>query len=138
MQLAEFGQKQTLRRMVNNNDLEGRLRKITTCLAFGLAFISDPSWTSSAWKDPIFRGEYFYNFENSYLTPDGKDEAWCINSDMSKAMLPANSRREQWGTSYVVVRGKLGPEGSFGGLGRCRRMLEVTEIIEVKNMRGRD
>jgi hypothetical protein len=118
--------------------LEGRLSKITTCLAFALTFISAPGWTSSASKDPIFRGEYFYNFENSYLTPDGKDEAWCINNDMSKAMLPANSRREQWGTSYVVVRGKLGPEGSFGGLGRCKRMLEVTEIIEVKDMQGRD
>jgi hypothetical protein len=118
--------------------LEGKLRIIHACLAFALALITAPGWTSSASKDPIFRGKYFYNFENSYLTPDGKDEAWCINSDMSKAMLPANSRREKWGTSYVVVRGKLGPEGSFGGLGRCKRVLEVTEIIEVKNMRGRE
>ena len=63
-------------------------------------------------KDPVFSGEYFYNFENSYFTPNGKDEAWCINSDMSKAMLPAKSRGEQWGTSYVVVRGKLGPDSA--------------------------
>ncbi|WLI90975.1 hypothetical protein Q4S45_07620 [Massilia sp. R2A-15] len=99
--------------------------------AQGLGFGSPKS------DDPIYRGDYFYNFENSILTPDGKSEAWCINSDMSKAMLPAKNPGEQWGTSYVVVRGKLGPEGSFGGLGRCKRLLEVTEILEVKNVRGR-
>jgi hypothetical protein len=113
------------------------LRKIPTCFALALALSTSPGWASPASKDPVFRGTYFYNFENSYLTPDGKDEAWCINTDMSKAMLPANSRGEQWGTAYVVVRGKLGPEGSFGGLGRCKRVLEVTEILEVKEQRRR-
>lgn len=135
---ADFGEEETLHGKSNTNDLEARLKKFSAYVAFFLALISAPGWASSPSRDPIFRGEYFYNFENSYLTPDGKDEAWCINSDMSKAMLPANSRGEQWGTSYVVVRGKLGPEGSFGGLGRCKRELEVTEIIEVKNMRGRN
>lgn len=114
-------------------------RKILLMSALSaLSAFTASGWASPASNDPIFKGTYFYNFENSYLTPDGKDEAWCINSDMSKAMLPAKSRAERWGTSYVVVRGKLGPEGSFGGLGRCKRVLEVTEIIEVKNMRGRE
>ncbi|WP_288380922.1 hypothetical protein [uncultured Massilia sp.] len=71
------------------------------------------------------------------LTPDGKDEAWCIDSDMSKAMLPPDKRGEQWGTAYVVVRGKLGPEGKFGSMGMCKRMLHVTEILEVRNKRRR-
>ena len=102
-----------------------------------MVLITVPGWTSPASKDPVFRGEYFYNFENSQLTPDGKDEAWCIDSDMSKAMLSPKKGGEPWGTSYVVVRGKLGPEGNYGGLGRCKRMLEVTEILEVKNMRRR-
>jgi hypothetical protein len=110
--------------------------KTFVALAFALCTVS--GYGSPKSSDSIFRGEYFYNFENSFLTPDGKNEAWCINSDMSKAMLPAKNRGEQWGTSYVVVRGKLGPEGSFGGLGRCKRVLEVTEILEVKNMRGRE
>jgi hypothetical protein len=90
-------------------------------------------------KDPAHSGEYFYNFENSYLTPDGKDEAWCINAgSMAKAMLPVKDVNGQWGTSHVVVRGKLSPPGSYGGLGRCKHVLDVTEIIEVSNMRGRD
>lgn len=59
------------------------------------------------------------------------------SSGMSKAMLPANSRGERWGTTYVVVRGKLGPEGWFGSLGSCKRVLEVIEILEAKDMRGR-
>ncbi|MBN8224295.1 MAG: hypothetical protein J0L89_05705 [Xanthomonadales bacterium] len=94
---------------------------------------------SSPPKDPLYSGEYFYNFESSYLTPDGKDEAWCIDAGrMERAMLPARDVNGQWGTSHVVVRGKLGPRGSYGGLGRCRHVLEVTEIIEISNMRGRD
>ena len=113
------------------------MKKMPGCLAFALALVTGSGCASPAPKDPVFRGEYFYNFENSYLTPDGKNEAWCINSDMSKAMLPADSRGGRWGTTYVVVRGKLGPEGSFGGMGRCKRVLEVTEILEVKNKRGR-
>ena len=112
--------------------------KIYTFFAFVLGLTTASAWAGVTPKDPVFKGTYFYNFENSFLTSEGKDEAWCISSDMSKAMLPADSRGEQWGTSYVVVRGKLGPEGSFGGLGRCKRVLEVTEILEVKNMLRRE
>ena len=94
------------------------------------------SCTALAKDDPIYSGEYFYNFENSYLTPDGKNEAWCISSGMSKAMLPAADTNGQWGTSHVVVRGKLGPKGSYGGLGRCNRVLTLTKLVKVTNMRG--
>lgn len=90
-------------------------------------------------KDPLYSGEYFYNFENSHLTLDGNDEAWCINAGlMRRAMLPASDVNGQWGTTHVTVRGKLGPRGSYGGLGRCKHVLDVTEIVEVSNMRGRD
>lgn len=98
-------------------------------------------------KDPLYSGEYFYNFESSFLTPEGKDEAWCIDAGkMSKAMLPATDANGSWGTSHVVLRGKLGPEGvippqnqgSFGGLGRCKRVLDITEVVQVTNMRGRE
>jgi hypothetical protein len=95
------------------------------------------SWATPPSKDPIYRGTYFYNFENSSLTPDGMNEAWCIDADMSAAMLAADKGSQPWGTAYVVVRGKLGPQGHFGGLGRCRRVLEVSEILVVKNKRGR-
>ena len=90
-------------------------------------------------KDPIYSGEYFYNFEFSYLTPDGKDEQWCIDAgSMSKAMLPATHESGPWGRSHVVVSGRLGPRGSYGGLGVCEHVLTVTEIVQVTNMRGRD
>ena len=114
------------------------MTKAKAIVALALALNAVSGYAGPKSNDPIYRGEYFYNFENSFLTPDGKNEAWCINSDMSKAMLPAKKPDEQWGTSYVVVRGKLGPEGNFGGLGRCKCVLEVTEILEVKNMRGRE
>ncbi|MFL6659637.1 MAG: hypothetical protein ACJ8GW_16275 [Massilia sp.] len=103
---------------------------LALCASIGLAAPTAP--------EAIYRGEYFYNFEDSYLTPTGKTEAWCISSDMSKAMLPAKNGSAAWGTSSVVLRGRLGPTGHFGGLGRCTRVLEVIEIIEVKSMRGRE
>jgi hypothetical protein len=83
-------------------------------------------------KDPTFSGEYFYNFEFAYLIPDGQEVRWCIKGDMSRAELP-----ERWGTSHVVVRGVLGPEGSYGNLGACKRILTVTQLVSVNNMRGR-
>ena len=90
-------------------------------------------------KEPLYSGEYFYNFENSYLIAEGNSDAWCINAGrMEQAMLPARDGQGPWGRSHVVVRGKLGPRGSYGGLGRCKHVLEVTEIVEVSNMRGRE
>jgi len=90
-------------------------------------------------KDPTYSGEYFYNFESSFLTPTGMNEAWCVDAGaMAKAMLPANDANGPWGTTHVIVRGKLSPPGRYGGLGRCKHMLQVTEIIEVSHMRRRD
>src|SRR4051794_29341965 len=88
-------------------------------------------------KDPAYSGEYFYNFENAIFTPDGKEEDWCLSGlSMQKAELPAKDANGPWGTSHVVLRGKLGPRGSYGGLGRCKHVLTVTEIVEITNMRG--
>jgi len=80
-----------------------------------------------------YSGEYFYNFEFAYLTPADQNEQWCISGDMSKAELP-----ERWGTSHVTVQGTLGPEGSYGNLGVCKRVLTVTKLVKVSNMRGRE
>lgn len=112
------------------------MKKTSVLAAVGFGLFGILVNATAKEDDPIYRGEYFYNFENSILTPDGSKEEWCIDADMSKAMLPAKNRTGPWGRSFVVVRGKLGPEGSYGGLGRCKRILQVTEIIEVKNMRG--
>jgi hypothetical protein len=89
--------------------------------------------------DPTYGGEYFYNFESSYFTPDGKSQEWCIDAGtMRQAMLPAKDANGRWGTSHIEVRGKLGPEGKYGALGRCSRILVVTELVTVSNMRGRE
>lgn len=80
-----------------------------------------------------YSGEYFYNFEFAYLTPQGKSEEWCLSGDMSKAELP-----EGWGTSQVVVEGTLGPRGKYGNLGACERVLTVTRLVEVSDRRGRE
>lgn len=90
--------------------------------------------TGAAAKDEIaYSGEYFYNFEFAYLTPDGKSEQWCIKGDMSRAERP-----DRWGTSRVIVEGTLGPEGRYGNLGVCKRILTVSRLVKVVNMRGRE
>lgn len=110
--------------------------KTFVVLALGIG-VSLSACTSGPIKDPTYSGEYFYNFENAIFTPDGKDEDWCLSGmSMQKAELPAKDASGPWGTSQVVLRGKLGPRGSYGGLGRCRHVLAVTEIVEITNMRG--
>lgn len=112
------------------------MSKLCTSVFLVLSLLAGCATSPS--KNSLYSGEYFYNFESSYLTPDGKDETWCIDaSRMGQAMLPAKDVNGQWGTSRVVVRGKLGPRGSYGGLGRCQHVLDVTKIVEVSDMRGR-
>jgi hypothetical protein len=86
-------------------------------------------------KDPIYRGEYFNNFECSSFTPEGKEEDWCIDAySLHKGALPVLNPNAQWITAQIVVRGKLGPEDENGGHGPCYRVLAVTEILEVTNV----
>lgn len=84
-----------------------------------------------------YSGEYFYNFEYAYLTPDGLNEQWCLKGDMSEAELPSHDGRGAEGRSYVTVQGTLGPRGRYGNLGVCKRILTVTKLIQVTNVRGK-
>lgn len=84
-------------------------------------------------KVDTYSGEYFYNFEYAYLTPDGMNEQWCLKGDMSKAELPGKGAQ---GTSHVIVQGALGPRGSYGNMGVCKRILTVTKLVTVTNMRA--
>jgi uncharacterized protein YceK len=85
-------------------------------------------------KVDTYSGEYFYNFEYAYLTPDGSNEQWCLKGDMSQAELPEKGAE---GTSHVTIQGTLGPRGSYGNLGICKRILTVTKLVNVTNMRGK-
>lgn len=87
-------------------------------------------------KVETYSGEYFYNFEHAYLTPGGLNEQWCLKGDMSQAELHSNGGRGVEGTSYITVQGTLGPQGSYGNLGACKRILTVTKLVKVTNMRG--
>ena len=104
-------------------------------LSFGLAAVMAAGCSPSPAVE-TYEGEYFYNFENAVLTPTGRtDERWCIQGDLSKAELPATHPTGPWGTSYVVVRGTLGPLGKYGSLGSCKRVLVVSELVRFTNMR---
>ncbi|WP_458071776.1 hypothetical protein [Rhodanobacter sp. BL-MT-08] len=89
-------------------------------------------------RQTTYSGDYFYNFEYASFFPDGKDVRWCVNGDMSKAELPAKDANGPWGTSHVIVQGTLGSSGHYGNLGACKRILTVTKILKVSNMRARE
>jgi hypothetical protein len=85
----------------------------------------------------IYSGEYFYNFENAYLTPKGSMECWAIKGDMRAAELPGKNGAQPWGTATVVVRGTLSPKGHYGNLGACKHLITVVEIISIANKASR-
>jgi hypothetical protein len=89
-------------------------------------------------KVGTYSGEYFYNFEYAYLTPEGLNEQWCLKGDMSNAELHSNDGKGVEGTSHITVQGTLGPRGNYGNLGICKRILTVTKLVRVANMRGGD
>ena len=83
----------------------------------------------------VIRGEYFYNFENAALTPDGKTECWEVRGDMSAAELLGDHPSGPWGRSKVEVVGTLSAPGEFGNMGTCTRLLTVTEVLSVQHLR---
>ena len=87
-------------------------------------------------RSAVYEGEYFYNFENKYITPKGSTECWAVQGDMSKAELPATHKTGPWGFTSVVVRGSVSPEGHFGNMGFCKHQITVTELLEFTNQRA--
>ena len=91
----------------------------------------------------IYRGTYFYHFEASNFTPEGSEETWCVRStQMEKARLPEEKAPSPfggpWGSADVVVRGELSPPGAYCSLSAYRYILNVYEILEVRNMKPGD
>ena len=108
-----------------------------TSLLTALLAIALTAGCASTSVGETYTGEYFYNFEWASFFPDGNlDERWCVEGDMSRAELPAIEESGPWGWSHVVVQGTLGPLGSYGNLGACKRILTVTKLVKVSNMRG--
>ena len=108
-----------------------------TTLFASLAILCVTSAVSAPPAARIYRGEYFYNFENAYFTLSGSKECWALKGDMSKAELPSPDKSPPWGTSNVVLKGTLGPAGRFGNLGACTHVFTVLEVMDVSNMRQR-
>lgn len=122
-----------LRKIRLNWVLPSQMKTVEIHIGALVGLLLAASALNAAETTAIYNGEYFYNFENAVFTPDGTRERWCIEGDMSRAERP-----DGWGTSYVVVQGTLGPEGSYGSLGTCKRVLKVKKLIKVSNMRGRN
>mgnify|MGYP001087042858 FL=1 len=86
----------------------------------------------------VFSGTYFYNFESSSFTPDGKGESWCLSGNMQQAELPAKGASGPWGTAHFVVLGTLSPPGHYCNLGASRYVLTVSQVLKVSDKRTRE
>ena len=83
----------------------------------------------------IYRGHYFSNFETSAFTPDGSKEPWCVAAgQMSKVTDGAAASV----SADVVVKGTLGKRGKYCNLGAYHYILDVQEVISVKNVKSSD
>jgi len=78
-----------------------------------------------------YKGDYFYNFENAVFTPEGTEERWAVEGDMSVVERRRHDGSSGWGTSTVTVLGSLSPKGQFGNLGSCSRILKVIKVVKV-------
>ena len=85
----------------------------------------------------IYAGLYVYDWERSEFRPKGTTERWEVQGNLEKARAPWKDKKAlpPSGQAEVVLRGTLGPEGRFGHLGCCTRILTVEEVVEVKNAR---
>ena len=101
------------------------------CLTSAMLTLIATAATGAEATGSLYSGEYFYNFENAYLTPKGTSECWAIKGDMRSAELPGKNGAPPWGTAEVVVRGTLSPKGHFGNLGACTHLITVVEIISI-------
>lgn len=99
----------------------------------GMAVILALGGTGCA-GERTYRGVYFLNFENSLLQVEGGGQALCVNSPelLSRLGSEGESVRAQ-----VVVRGRLTSRNARGGLGACKGVLQVTEVIDVARVTRR-
>jgi hypothetical protein len=112
------------------------MRRVSACF---ISLVLAPLGASAQSAAPeVYSGEYFYNFENAMLTPDGSKECWAIHGDMRQAEIPAKAGESPWGTAHVMVRGTLSAPGHYGNLGACTRVLKVIEILQITDKKARD
>jgi len=82
-----------------------------------------------------YRGEYFLNFESSTLTPESGGAPLCVRSPQLAERLESQGATVR---AHVIVRGRLSEQGHYCNLGAYKRLLTVTEILDVSDVRARD
>jgi hypothetical protein len=82
-----------------------------------------------------YRGEYFLNFESSALTPDAGGASICVRSPQLAERLQAQGATVR---AHVIVRGRLSEQGHYCNMGAYLRLLTVSEILDISDVRARD
>jgi len=88
----------------------------------------------------VFVGYYWRGFEVSDFKPLGTRERWWLTGNIAPVASgfispSATDRRKFRNGVYLVVRGTLSPEGSYGHLSHYSRELVVQEVVEVREVR---
>ena len=100
-----------------------------------LAMLSLASAACEGERRSTFRGRYLHAFEASAFTECGATEGWWASFEARHPTLDsaiaAERALEDHTEVYLVVRGRLSPEGSYGHLGGSRRELRIEAIETV-------
>jgi len=80
-----------------------------------------------------YRGEYFQNFESSALTPAGGGAPLCVHSAQLAERLGMQSASVR---ANVTVRGRLSKKGRYCNLGAYERVLTITGIVDISDVRA--
>lgn len=82
-----------------------------------------------------FRGLYSWGFEVSAFQPCGTEAQWWVVGGDSIVERYTRLVQQSYSPVYVSLRGRAGPEGTFGHLGAYTRELEVDRVVEMRAAR---
>ena len=78
-----------------------------------------------------YAGHFEFDFEKQVFRPCGSREEWWAWG------MPAELQKTWGQRTFVVVEGELSGRGEFGHMGRYRRQIRVTSVVEQQPGEGR-
>jgi hypothetical protein len=85
----------------------------------------------------LYTGFYSLGFEVSAFTPCGSEEKWWTGgAELVERYRDLNV--EQYREVFVRLRGNVSEEGNYGHLGAYNRQFEVSEVVEIREVKDGD
>lgn len=83
-------------------------------------------------------GFYTWGFEVSAFQECGSDESWWVGADAGLGQRHRELQTGQYQPIYVVIDGEVSVRGQFGHLGAYDRQIDVSRVVEARQVRQED